>query len=210
MDTGCSQGHWQRTYRAKTEQEMSWHQDAPEPSLTLVTAAAASLASPIIDVGGGTSHLVDHLVRRGYSKVSVLDVSCSALASAQSRLGAQAVAVDWIAADITTWTPTQLYEIWHDRATFHFMVTEIDRSAYLERLRQALAPGGCVIIATFASDGPEECSGLPVMRYDAESLTSVLGREFALVGSERRLHLTPWGSVQPFQFSIFRRQLEAS
>ncbi len=210
MDTGYSQGHWQRTYRAKTEQEMSWHQDAPEPSLTLVTAAAASLASPIIDVGGGTSHLVDHLVRRGYSKVSVLDVSCSALASAQSRLGAQAVAVDWIAADITTWTPTQLYEIWHDRATFHFMVTEIDRSAYLERLRQALAPGGCVIIATFASDGPEECSGLPVMRYDAESLTSVLGREFALVGSERRLHLTPWGSVQPFQFSIFRRQLEAS
>lgn len=210
MDTKHNQQHWQGTYSAKTEQEVSWHQDTPEPSLTLVTAAAASLASPIIDVGGGVSHLVDHLVRRGYSKVSVLDVSSSALAKAQSRLGTQATAVDWIAADITTWTPTQLYEVWHDRATFHFMVTEIDRSAYLARLRHALAPGGCAIIATFALDGPEKCSGLPVMRYDAESLTSVLGREFALVGSERHLHLTPWGSVQPFQFSVFKRRLEAS
>jgi SAM-dependent methyltransferase len=210
MDTGHSQDHWQRTYRAKTEQEVSWHQDAPEPSLTLVTAAAASLASPIIDIGGGTSYLVDHLVRRGYSKVSVLDVSSSALARAQSRLGAQAAAVDWIAADITTWEPTELYEVWHDRATFHFMVTEIDRSAYLARLRQALAPGGCAIIATFALDGPETCSGLPVMRYDAESLAETLGQDFMLVSSERHLHSTPWGSVQPFQFSVFKRRLEAS
>ena len=140
----------------------------------------------------------------------MLDVSPSALAKAQSRLGAQAATVDWIAADITNWTPTDIYEVWHDRATFHFMVTEADRSAYLARLRRALARSGCAIIATFALDGPEKCSGLPVMRYDAESLASVLGREFAIVRCERHLHKTPWGAVQPFQFSVFKRQWGAS
>ena len=202
--------HWQRTYRAKTEAEVSWHQDSPEPSLTLIAAAAASLASPIVDVGGGVSCLVDHLVRRGYSQVSVLDLSSSALAKAQSRLGARAADVDWIAADITAWTPTKRYEVWHDRATFHFMVTEADRAAYLFRLRQALAPGGCAIIATFALDGPQTCSGLPVMRYDPASLADTLESEFMLVDSRRHLHRTPWGSAQPFQFSVFRRRSEAS
>jgi len=206
MDTEHRQGHWQRTYQAKTEQEVSWHQDSPEPSVTLVTAAAGSLASPIIDIGGGASHLVDHLVQRGYLKVAVLDLSSAALAKAQARLGAQAAAVDWIAADITTWTPTHRYDVWHDRATFHFMVTEADRSAYLARLRLALVPGGHAIIATFALDGPEKCSGLPVTRYDAESLADTLGREFTFVRSERHFHRTPWDAVQAFQFSVFRRQ----
>lgn len=205
MDTEQRQDHWQRTYGAKADQEVSWHQESPEPSLALVTAAAASPASPIIDIGGGTSYLVDHLVRRGYGRVSVLDISSSALARARERLAAQAVKVHWIAADIATWRPTELYEVWHDRATFHFMVTEADRSAYLARLRQALAPGGHAIIATFALDGPQTCSGLPVMRYDAESLAAMLGQEFMRVSSMSHLHRTPWGSVQPFQFSVFRR-----
>ena len=209
MDTGHRQDHWQRAYEATTDQEVSWHQESPEPSLTLVTAATASLASPIIDIGGGTSHLFDHLVRGGYSRVSVLDVSPSALAKAKARLGARAAEVHWITADITTWTPTELYEVWHDRATFHFMVTEADRSAYLARLRQALAPGGHVVIATFALDGPQKCSGLPVMRYDAESLAPMLGHDFMLVSSMPHLHRTPWGTVQSFQFSVFRRS-EAS
>ncbi len=209
MDTGHRQGHWQRAYESKTDQEVSWHQESPEPSLTLVTAATASLASPIIDIGGGTSHLFDHLVRGGYSRVSVLDVSPSALAKAKARLGARAAEVYWITANITTWTPTELYEVWHDRATFHFMVTEADRSAYLARLRQALAPGGYAVIATFALNGPQTCSGLPVIRYDAESLAPMLGREFMLVSSTPHLHRTPWGTVQPFQFSVFRRS-EAS
>lgn len=210
MDTEHRQGHWQRTYQAKTEHEVSWYQGSPEPSLTLVTAVAASLASPIIDIGGGASHLVDHLVRRGCSKITVLDVSSSALAKAQARLGAQASAVDWIAADITTWTPTDRYEVWHDRATFHFMVSEVDRSAYLDRLKQALTPGGQAIIATFALDGPEKCSGLPVIRYDPQSLAHTLGQEFMLVSSRPHLHRTPWGSVQPFQFSVFTRQSEGA
>jgi trans-aconitate methyltransferase len=204
------QDHWQRTYEAKTEQEVSWHQDSPEPSLTLVMAAASSLASPIIDIGGGSSQLVDHLLARGYRRIAVLDLSSAALARAKARLGLQATTVDWIAADITTWTPAERYEVWHDRAAFHFMVTEADRAAYLARLRQALIPGGCAIIATFAPDGPEQCSGLPVMRYDPESLAATLGQDFTLVRSERHLHRTPWGAVQAFQFSAFRRGPEAS
>jgi hypothetical protein len=208
MDAEHRQGHWQRTYQVKTEHEVSWHQDSPEPSLTLVTAAAPSLASPIIDIGGGSSHLVDHLLQHAYRQVSVLDVSSAALDRTKARLGEQAAAVDWIVADVTTWTPTDRYEVWHDRAAFHFMVTEADRSAYLARLRQALAPGGYAIIATFDLDGPEKCSGLPVMRYDAESLAKTLGDEFTLIRSERRLHQTPWGAAQAFQFSVFRRKPE--
>ena len=205
MNAKHRQEHWQRAYRAKTEQEVSWYQDSPEPSLALVAGAAVSPASSIIDIGGGTSHLVDHLVQRGYVNVAVLDISSAALAKAQARLGASASVVDWIAADITTWTPTHRYEIWHDRATFHFMVTEGDRIAYLARLRQALAPGGHAIIATFAPDGPEQCSGLPVMRYDPARLADLLGPKFMLVSSERHLHHTPSGAVQPFQFSVFKR-----
>ncbi len=210
MDPQHNQTQWQSTYESKTEHEVSWHQDSPEPSLTLVTAAAASTASGIIDIGGGASHLVDHLVHRGYSNVSVLDLSSSALAKAKARLGAQAAAVDWIVADITTWTPLNRYEVWHDRATFHFMVTEADRSAYLARLRQALAPGGHIIIATFGLDGPEKCSGLQVIRYDTGRLADTLGREFTLVSSERHLHQTPWGTGQAFQFSVFRNISEVS
>jgi 2-polyprenyl-3-methyl-5-hydroxy-6-metoxy-1,4-benzoquinol methylase len=209
MGTENNQGRWQRTYQTKAERDVSWYQDQPDPSLRLVMHAAASLASPIIDIGGGTSHLVDHLAERGYSHVAVLDMSSAALATTQSRLGKQAVAVDWIVADVTTWEPAARYEIWHDRATFHFMVTEADRSAYLARLKLALAPGGHAIIATFALDGPEQCSGLPVMRYDSASLAETLGPQFALVATERHLHKTPWSAKQAFQFSVFRRQLEA-
>lgn len=210
MNTGHHQDHWQRTYKAKADQEVSWHQDSPEPSLSLVTAAASSLATPIIDIGGGSSPLVDHLVQRGYDKIAVLDMSSAALARSQARLGRRAARVDWIVADIRTWSPVERYEIWHDRATFHFMATEADRAAYLARLRQALVPGGCAIIATFALDGPEKCSGLPVMRYDPDGLAATLGQDFTLVRSERHLHRTPWGAGQPFQFSVFRRQSESS
>jgi SAM-dependent methyltransferase len=209
MGTENNQGRWQRTYQTKAERDVSWYQDQPDPSLRLVMDAAASLASPIIDIGGGTSHLVDHLVERGYSHVAVLDMSSAALATAQSRLGKQAAAVDWIVADVTTWEPAARYEIWHDRATFHFMVTEADRSAYLARLKLALAPGGHAIIATFALDGPEQCSGLPVMRYDSASLAETLGPQFAFVATEHHLHKTPWFAEQAFQFSVFRRQMEA-
>lgn len=205
MDVEDRQGHWQRTYQQKAENEVSWTQDSPEPSLMLVTAAASSRSSPIIDIGGGASHLVDHLLQYRYSDVSVLDLSPAALAKARARLGELGRSVDWIVADITNWTPRRRYEVWHDRATFHFMVTDADRNAYLDRLRQVLAPGGRAVIATFAPDGPEQCSGLPVMRYNGISLARTLGPGFALVSSTQHLHRTPWDSPQSFQFSVFRR-----
>ncbi|MGE8944513.1 class I SAM-dependent methyltransferase [Leptospira interrogans] len=210
MDSDHHQDHWQRTYQTKSEHKLSWHQELPEPSFTLVTTIAASLSSPIIDIGGGTSHLVDHLVQRGYGSVTVLDLSSVALAQAQARLGEKSKFVEWIATDITAWAPPRLYEVWHDRATFHFMVSEADCSAYLARMKQVLAPGGHAIIGTFALDGPERCSGLPVMRYDPAGLASTLGREFVPVSSQSYRHQTPSGGVQAFQFSVFKRRPEAS
>ena len=204
MDAQNRLQHWQGTYQAKTEQEVSWHQELPEPSLAMVSAVATP-AAPIIDIGGGASRLVDHLMQRGFTDLSVLDLSSAALTKAQARLGAQAAAVNWIAADITTWTPPRRYDVWHDRATFHFMMSDDDRAAYLDRLRWTLALGGHAVIATFAPDGPEKCSGLPVMRYDPAGLARTLGAEFTLVTSEHRLHHTPWRAVQAFQFSVFRR-----
>ena len=204
MDAQNPLQHWQGTYQAKTEQEVSWHQELPEPSLAMVSAVATPAAA-IIDIGGGASRLVDHLMQRGFADLSVLDLSSAALTKAQARLGAQAAAVNWIAADITTWTPSRRYDVWHDRATFHFMVSDDDRAAYLDRLRWALAPDGHAVIATFALDGPEKCSGLPVMRYDPAGLARALGGEFTLVTSVHRLHHTAWRAVQAFQFSVFRR-----
>jgi SAM-dependent methyltransferase len=196
--------HWQNTYLAKADEQVSWFQDDPEPSSTLIAGVAGSTAAPIIDVGGGSSRLVDDLVRRGYRDLTVLDLSAAALDRARARLGPAAGGVEWIAADITEWTPRRRYAVWHDRATFHFLVTEADRAAYLARLAEALTPGGHAIIATFAPDGPATCSGLPVMRYDAEGLGRTLGPAFRLVNAQRHLHRTPWGVPQAFQFAVFR------
>lgn len=205
MDTQDRQEHWQGAYTAKTEREVSWTQDLPEPSLSLVIEAASSPDAPIVDIGGGSSRLVDHLVHRGFTNVAVVDLSSAALDHARTRLGPSGQFVDWITADITKWVPTQRYEVWHDRATFHFMVSEVDRSAYLACLRQGLARGGHAIIATFALDGPEKCSGLPVMRYDSARLAEAFGPEFLVIKSFCHTHYTPWGSPQPFQFNVLKR-----
>jgi len=210
VDAEARQKHWQRTYETKSARDVSWHQDDPEPSLTMVARVAASTASRIVDIGGGSSPLVDHLVQHAYRNVSVLDLSSAALANAQSRLGPLASQVNWLVGDVTTWKPQRSFDVWHDRAAFHFMVSEADRCAYLERLRRALVPGGHAIMATFALDGPEKCSGLPVMRYDAASLADTLGQEFTLVRSEPHGHRTPWGAVQSFQFSVFARRAAIS
>ena len=207
MNVGDLQNHWQRTYQGKAEHEVSWTQASPEPSLSLVTETAPSHTSAIIDIGCGSSHLIDHLLQRGYSDVSALDLSAAALAVAQTRLREQAAGVDWIVADITTWAaPKNRYDVWHDRATFHFLVQDADRAAYLARMNQALTVDGHAIIATFDLDGPERCSGLPVMRYDPAALAHTLGPDFTLIDSRHHRHLTPWGAKQSFQFSIFRRR----
>ncbi|MGC2781639.1 MAG: class I SAM-dependent methyltransferase [Bradyrhizobium sp.] len=196
--------HWQTVYTTKTETEVSWYQDDPATSLRLIREAGAASGSRIIDIGGGASRLVDALLAAGFRALAVLDISEAALATARSRLGAAGAGVDWIAADVTTWTPQATYDIWHDRAAFHFLTEQRDRAAYIERLRSALLPGGAVIIGTFAADGPERCSGLPVVRYDAQSLAATLGPAFTLEDSCTEAHRTPWGSVQSFQFCRLR------
>ena len=205
MSTEDRHDHWQKVYTSKGENEVSWFQESPAPSLELIERVSANPASDVIDIGGGASRLVDALIERGFSAVTVLDLSEAALATAKARLGARAKRVQWVAGDVTIWEPRQSYDIWHDRAAFHFLTEARDRAAYLSRLRQAVRPGGHAIIATFALDGPERCSGLPVMRYDAASLAEMLGEEFTLIETQRHQHSTPCDSMQQFQFSIFRR-----
>ncbi|NOJ48209.1 class I SAM-dependent methyltransferase [Bradyrhizobium archetypum] len=204
------QAHWENVYTTKRENEVSWYQESPAPSLDLIVQAAATRTSTIIDIGGGASRLVDHLVEQGFQDVTVLDLSTAALAAAKSRLeshlGASARQVSWIVADATSWEPARSYDIWHDRAAFHFLTDANDRAAYIARLQRGLKIGGHAIIATFAPDGPEKCSGLPVARYDSASLGRTLGAAFKPVHTQRHEHATPWGSRQAFQFSIFRRE----
>lgn len=198
--------HWETVYATKAENEVSWFQDNPAPSLEAIALTGATPASAIIDIGGGASRLVDHLLALGFVDVTVLDLSASALDTARARLGTSAAKVRWLVADVTAWEPTASYDVWHDRAAFHFLTDANDRAAYVARLQRALKPGGHAIIATFALDGPERCSGLPVMRYDAETLGRALGPAFKLIRTRRHEHATPWDSRQVFQFSVFRRE----
>jgi trans-aconitate methyltransferase len=197
--------HWQTVYATKAETEVSWFQDSPAISLEMIRAAAPDRSAAIIDIGGGASRLADVLLDDGYRNLAVLDLSANALDAAKRRIGPAASAVDWIVADATTWRPARTYDVWHDRAAFHFLTNPRDRAAYVERLRTAVAPGGHVIIATFAPDGPEKCSGLPVQRHDSASLSRELGTDFELVETRAETHHTPWHSTQAFQFSRFRK-----
>ena len=197
--------HWQAVYTSKSETEVSWFQQNPSTSLRLIEYAKASIDSAIIDVGGGASRLVDALVVQGFRSIAVLDISAAALDAAKARLGPKSTDVDWIVADVTKWRPARTYDIWHDRAAFHFLTDAADRDAYVDRLKSATTTGSQVIIGTFALDGPEKCSGLSVQRHDAKSLADVLGPSFALVDTFSEAHRTPWGAIQHFQFSRFRR-----
>jgi 2-polyprenyl-3-methyl-5-hydroxy-6-metoxy-1,4-benzoquinol methylase len=198
--------HWQNVYLNKGEEEISWHQISPHPSLGLIEKYASGHDTPIIDIGAGASRLVDALRRDGFTAVTLLDISEAALQKTKDRLGADAGQVKWIAADVTKWQCDRPFDIWHDRAAFHFLVERTDREAYVERLRAGVRPGGHAIIATFALDGPEKCSGLPVQRYSSTDLSDVLGPTFDLVERQLHRHVTPWGAVQSFQFSVLCRR----
>ncbi|MCK1476553.1 class I SAM-dependent methyltransferase [Bradyrhizobium sp. 197] len=198
--------HWDNVYATKGEAEVSWFQNTPTTSIAMIRAANPEREAAILDIGGGASRLVDALLQDGYRDVAVLDISANALDAARKRIGAAASMVDWIVADATTWRPAKTYDLWHDRAAFHFLTESRDRTAYIERLRSAVAPGGHVIIATFALGGPEKCSGLPVQRHDSASLAAELGPAFELVETRNEAHHTPWNSTQAFQFSRFKRR----
>lgn len=200
------QSHWQNVYLTKGERQVSWTQFDPQPSLGLIEKFAKDRTVSIVDVGGGASRLVDALLAHGFAAITVLDVSEAALQAVKTRIGAQGASVQWIAADATVWQPPQAFDVWHDRAAFHFLVDEEDRAAYIDRLRAGVKPGGHAIIATFALDGPEKCSGLPVQRYSPESLSKTIGSAFELVEHQGHRHVTPWGAEQSFQFSVLRRR----
>jgi trans-aconitate methyltransferase len=193
--------HWDSTYSARGPDRVSWFQPVPAASLAVVDGLGVDRASPVIDVGGGASLLVDQLVARGFTDVTVLDVSAVGLDLARARLGA-AAPVEWIVADVLTWRPSKHYGLWHDRAVLHFLTDPADREAYLRTLRAAV-PHGAVVLATFAPDGPETCSGLAVARYDADELAALLPG-FEVVARRREIHVTPAGVEQPFTFVAAR------
>lgn len=200
--------HWDAVYAARDEDALTWFEATPDLSLQMIHAYLMP-ADAILDVGGGTCRLVDALLADGYGDVTVLDLSDAALAISRDRLGARAASVHWIAADITTWHPDRQVTLWHDRAVFHFLTTREDRAAYVAAMRAAVKPGGYAIISSFALDGPETCSNLPVQRYAAETLAATLEAlapgQFRLVESRPHVHVTPKGNQQSFQISVFQR-----
>ncbi|MGY3696257.1 SAM-dependent methyltransferase [Bradyrhizobium sp. USDA 3240] len=204
MTASDRQSHWQTVYLTKGEQQVSWSQADPQPSLRLIESAAPGREASIIDIGGGASRLVDALLASGFHDLTVLDLSEAALASARQRIGAAGAVVRWVADDATVWQPPHAFDVWHDRAAFHFLVAESDRAAYLERLHRGVKPGGHAVIGTFALDGPEKCSGLPVQRYDPATLSRTVGPAFELIAHEAHRHVTPSGATQSFQFSVLR------
>jgi SAM-dependent methyltransferase len=198
-------GHWETVYRTRPGDGVSWYRPHLETSLRLIAEAAPDHAAAILDAGAGRSTLADDLLARGYRKLTLVDLSAAALEQARTRLGATAAELRWLAADITEAAlPEATYDVWHDRAVFHFLTTEAQRAAYLRQLRRALKPGGHLVLATFGAAGPQRCSGLDVMRYDTQAQQQVLGQDFHLRESLIELHQTPGGSVQPFQYGLFQ------
>ncbi|MGQ0383698.1 MAG: class I SAM-dependent methyltransferase [Gammaproteobacteria bacterium] len=198
--------HWDRVWRSKTPEQLSWFQPVPAVSLEMIAAAGIAKDAGVIDVGGGASMLVDRLLGLGHTNLAVLDIAAAAMRSSRQRLGAGAAAVAWHEADVTRFEPPRRYGLWHDRAVFHFLTGVAERRAYVATLGKALAPRGAVVIASFAPDGPPKCSGLPVMRHDEHSLAAELGDRFQLMEVQRETHRTPWQAEQQFVYCRFRSQ----
>jgi len=202
------QEHWDEVYGARSEDALTWFEATPAVSLDLVRAHLQP-GDPFLDIGAGASRLVDALREQGFGPLTVLDLSAASLAVSRQRLGPKADDVAWVEADITTWQPEREYAVWHDRAVFHFLTGAEDRAGYARALAQALRPGGIAIIATFADDGPEMCSGLPVVRYAPEALAQeldlLLPGRFKMLDARCHMHVTPKGNRQSFQYSVFRK-----
>lgn len=194
--------HWERVYDTKAPDQVSWFRPHLETSLALIERATrGDRVASIIDVGGGAATLVDDLLERGYRNVTVLDISEAALVAARKRLGKVSESVHWLRADVTREKfPAQAYDVWHDRAVFHFLTQPEDRLAYVRNVAWAVKPGGHVIVSTFGPEGPAKCSGLDVMRYDASALHAEFGARFRLVESSKELHHTPFGTTQQFLY----------
>ncbi|WP_018152980.1 class I SAM-dependent methyltransferase [Leeia oryzae] len=201
MDT---QQHWEQVYTTKAADTVSWYQPQASESLQRIQQAQLASTARIIDVGGGASTLVDGLLAAGFTRLTVLDISDAALTVARQRLGPAAAQVTWLAGDVTRVAlPVAGFDVWHDRAVFHFLTDAADRAAYVRQMTPAVVAGGLVIMATFAEDGPEKCSGLPVVRYTPAGLAAELGDGFVLTASQKVAHHTPLGNVQSFVYCSF-------
>ena len=195
--------HWERVYQKYSSTEVGWYQACPERSLKLIHNTGAGIDSSIIDVGGGTSMLSEHLLDQGYKKIAVLDISGNSIEKAKSQLGEKSGEINWIEADVTKYSFMEQYDIWHDRAVFHFLTKAEDRKGYIKSLIQALKLNGHLIIATFSLDAPSKCSGLSVVRYSPETLQNELGDNFILTEALVKAHVTPSGVKQNFIFFRF-------
>jgi ubiquinone/menaquinone biosynthesis C-methylase UbiE len=203
--SAASAGHWEQVYETRSTDEVSWFQAEPSVSRRLVEAAVGTNGS-VVDVGAGASRLVDLLLDDGFADLTVLDVSARALAVVRERLAGRSSAVTWVHGDVLDWHPGRSFDVWHDRAVFHFLTDPEDRSRYVDLVQRVVHPGGTVIVATFAADGPTHCSGLPVSRSDAAGLATVFGEAFMLGHAEREEHLTPSGALQPFTWAVLHRR----
>jgi len=204
MQSEQRKSHWEQVYGTKRANEVSWFQPVPEKSLQLIRATGIEHDQAIVDAGGGASTLVDNLLAEGFRDISVLDISANALLNSQERLGEIAGEVSWIEADVTEFIATRQYDLWHDRAVFHFLTDPADRDRYIEVVRRSMHAGGNLVLATFGPQGPLRCSGLDICRYGIEQLTDLLGAYFVLQSHELDEHTTPSGSVQQFLYSWWR------
>jgi SAM-dependent methyltransferase len=202
----AERGHWDKVYATQAETAVSWYQPRSALSLQLIEAASLDGNASVIDVGGGASTLVDDLLAQGFSDVTVLDIAGSALERSKARLGKTADRVGWILADVTRWMPERTWDIWHDRAAFHFLTDLTSQQAYVAALTAATRPGATVIVSTFGLDGPGKCSGLAVERYSPGTLARRLGSDFALIADETEVHKTPWGAEQRFLYVVLKRR----
>jgi 2-polyprenyl-3-methyl-5-hydroxy-6-metoxy-1,4-benzoquinol methylase len=197
--------HWDRIYSERPSTTLSWYERDPCTSLGLIEQTASDRSAAVIDIGAGTSFLVDRLLADGFSDITVLDLSRHALLEVEQRLGNRAMSVTLVQHDVLTWTPERKYDIWHDRAVYHFLTLTTARDTYIEIASDTIRKGGSLVLATFAADGPAQCSGLPVVRYSANDLAQVFSASFSLVAQEREEHATPSGVIQPFTWVVLRR-----
>lgn len=197
--------HWEQVYTTKTSDSVSWFQEHAEQSLRLIHTTGLGADAAIVDIGGGASTLVDDLLAESYTDITVLDLSAAAMATARQRIGKRANDIKWIEGDITQVNlPPNRFDIWHDRAVFHFLTEPASRRLYVEQILHAVRPGGHIIVATFAEDGPDKCSGLPVMRYSPSTLHAEFGNGFKLLSHEKEVHHTPFGTTQQFIYCYCR------
>lgn len=205
MNQTDRKAHWENVYQTKPITEVGWYQPIPATSISFIEPLNLSLDAHIIDIGGGDSFLVDYLLSKGYSSVSVLDISAKAIERAQERLGAESPKIKWIVDDASKFLPQEKYQVWHDRAAFHFLTEDKDVQHYLSALNQSLLLGGYFVIGTFSTSGPKKCSGLDIRQYEADDLARLLGHDYKKINCIAPEHITPGGQIQHYTFCCFQR-----